>query len=381
MEAITHLQEALRMLKRRKSIAKKGIARYEGSAERICEQIIEACWDSHQEYFKTSGTGHFQEFYTRDFGWCTEPLLVLGYKQEVRKTLRYALMRFAHAKKITVAITPKGKPFDFPCFAPDSLAYLMRSLRLLQDTELLIAYQSLINAEIQRYYQKVIDHGTGLVRDDEAFSAMKDHALRQSSCYNTCMVGMLSQEINCINTLLKKKVFANPFQQYDYATILKKHYWTNSFFRDDCSEKVYVTSDAQLFPFWTGIINNNKMLKLCIHAIQQEKLDQPFPLKYTAQQQGTLRWYNLLASGYQANSVWSMLGMLYCQLLAQIDEKKAQEHLRQYGTLILKHHNFLEVYNHDGSIFKRSFYVTDESMLWCSMWLVLVNKVKQKERV
>ncbi|MBI2548446.1 hypothetical protein HYW21_03780 [Candidatus Woesearchaeota archaeon] len=375
METIIHLHEAWRMFQRSRDVAQRGMTSFQGSAESICKQIIEACWDEQQQYFKVSATGHFQEFYTRDFGWCVDALHALGYTSEVRKTLRYALTRFTHANRITVAITPRGKPFDFPEFAPDSLAYLLRCLRVLQDIDLMKAHQSLINAEIQRYYQKVIDPTTGLVRRDRTFSAMKDHALRQGSCYNTCMVGMLSKEINALNELLKKKVFVNPFEQYDYVSILKKYYWTGSFFRDDCSDNLYVASDAQLFPFWAEIIEDKTMLTSCMYAIQREKLDQPVPLKYTAQHQGTLRWYNYLASGYQANSIWSMLGMMYCQILAKIDKEKAQEHLLQYEQLITKHHNFLEVYNHDGNPFRRFFYATDESMLWCSMWLDLTRKL------
>jgi hypothetical protein len=35
----------------------------------------------------------------------------------------------------------------------------------------------------------------------------------------------------------------------------------------------------------------------------------------------------------------------------------------------MKHRTFLEVYNSDGTVYKTPFYVADEGMLWCSVWL------------
>ncbi len=85
----TQLSEALKILKRSRYVKKHGIKKYKGNANAICKQIIKDCWNG--KYFQVSA-GHFTSFYVRDFGWCVDSLMKLGYKKEVHKTLDYVLL-------------------------------------------------------------------------------------------------------------------------------------------------------------------------------------------------------------------------------------------------------------------------------------------------
>ncbi|VVB81172.1 Uncharacterised protein [uncultured archaeon] len=62
----------------------KGPTRYQGNADDICRQIVKNCWNG--RYFQAS-THHYREFWARDFGYCAESLVRLGYLKEVRQTL------------------------------------------------------------------------------------------------------------------------------------------------------------------------------------------------------------------------------------------------------------------------------------------------------
>jgi GH15 family glucan-1,4-alpha-glucosidase len=84
------VSESARMVLRRIRVSLKGVKQYSGNSEQICEQIIKDCYTKEKNYFMVS-QGHFCEFYARDFGWCSEALLDLGYEQEVLNTLDYAL--------------------------------------------------------------------------------------------------------------------------------------------------------------------------------------------------------------------------------------------------------------------------------------------------
>ncbi|MEM2916641.1 MAG: hypothetical protein QXT19_04780 [Candidatus Woesearchaeota archaeon] len=69
------------------------------------------------------------------------------------------------------------------------------------------------------------------------------------------MVGMLAKELDNAEGLSTRP---------DAEKILLKHYWTGDYFLDDLSGKEHVAGDAQVFPFWTGVIDNKKLMKKSI---------------------------------------------------------------------------------------------------------------------
>lgn len=334
---------------------------YSGKAKEICQQIVKECWNG--TFFQTS-TQNFAQFWTRDFGWCTEALMKLEYDTEVRKTLKYALEKFQEAQKITTTITPSGKAFDFPTFAVDSLPWLIHSIKLAKFNY--NAYKPFLNQEIERFFQLVINPQTGLVKPEGHFSSMKDFAIRKSSCYDNCLVALLAQDLSEMKGLL------NPFQNYNYPDLIKRHFWNEKYFYDDLSKQDYIAGDANVFPFALGIINDKEMLKTVIESIKEAELDQPFPLKYTADRE-KIKFIGeeIFLRNYESDSIWTHMGPLYIKLVGTVDKSLAKEYKLKYKEMIEKYGNYLEVFDGEGKPFSTPFYYCDAGMLWAANYLGL----------
>ncbi|MBN2454712.1 hypothetical protein JXB11_04160 [Candidatus Woesearchaeota archaeon] len=354
-----HLQEGLRIFLRAQKVRAKGFKRYKGNASEICSKIVSDCWNG--RYFQVS-RGNFPEFYTRDFGWCCESLLKLGYRKEVLSSLDYALGKFAAAGKITTAISQGGKPFDFPCYAPDSLAYLIRSLKLANAKELVEKHGEFLNREARRFFQTVIDANTGLVKADRCFSSMKDHAKRRSSCYDNVMAAMLKEDLSALR-------LENPLKSYNSKNALVENFWNGRFFRDDLGSE-YVAGDANVIPFWTGVIKSQSMLRKAVSSLQEENLDMPFPLRYTNAKQDMIL-IEKLAKGYERDAVWTHMGPMFISIVRKINKRKSDAYMKTYEKVIEKHGNYLEVFTKKGAPFHSPFYYCDEGMLWAANYLAI----------
>jgi len=363
MITITHLSEAFRIATRAYITKHKGFTKYKGDATGICEQIIRRCWNG--SYFQTS-TGHFCQFYSRDFSWCVEALLKLGYREEVAKTLEYALSRFSAYKKVCVGITPSGRPFDFPYYAVDSLPSIIRSLRIAKLYDLVERYYPFIEQELTKFFRLVVDQPTGLVKQSKVFSSIKDHSIRQSSCYDNVMLGMLSSDLD-------KLKIENPLANYNYRKILKEHFWNGKAFIDSIGTDA-ITGDANVFPFWSGLFTSKKMLLSAINSIQDEGLDKPFPLRYSSTPRiNRMLWLSSITKNYEGNTVWTHIGIIYIGLVRKINKKTAERYINEYKKLIEKFGTWVEVFNPDTTPYSSMFYFSDEGMLWAANFLDLIK--------
>ncbi|MBU0457329.1 MAG: hypothetical protein ABH824_05100 [Nanoarchaeota archaeon] len=334
--------------------------KYEGNAETICKQIVKDCWND--RFFQTSTT-NFPQFWTRDFGWCTKSLLTLKYEKEVHQTLRYAINRFKEYKKITTTITPKGKPFDFPLPAVDSLPWLIHSIKISKFPH--HSHKNFLNQETKKFFKTFINEHTGLVKPDLHVSSMKDFAVRKSSCYDNCMVALLAKD-------LEEMKLINPFKGFNYPDIIKRHFWNGAYFYDDLTKKDYITGDANFFPFIFGVVEDKKMLHSAIAHLHEAELDEPFPLKYSNSRENiNFIWQELFFRDYESNAIWMHMGPLYVKLLQQVDENRSRKYKEKYKELIEKHKNFLEVFSAAGKPFSTPFYYCDSGMLWAANYLTL----------
>ncbi len=362
---LPHLPGFFRMLGRVRQVKKHGFHRYTGDAQAICEQIVDDCWNG--SFFQTS-TGHFSEFWTRDFGMCVEALLKLDWKKEVNTTLEYAMTRFAAAGNITTNIPKGGKPADFPNFAADSLPFFVHSLRLASAKGLVKEHQAFLEKEIGRYASLVFDHSTSLVRSDRSFSSMKDLAKRQSSTYDNSMLVMLSKDLASLH-------LPNPFAKHDIAKAMQTQLWNGRFFEEDMRKTGIVTGDANTFPFWCEVFTSKTMAQSCIAHIRKHGLDQPFPLKYTVEPKPISKMILVerFSGGYERDTIWMHLGLCYMDVARQYDKRLFQEYVDKLAVVIEKHKTFLEVFEPDGQPFRTPFYVSDEGMLWAGKWLEFIR--------
>ena len=112
--------------------------------------------------------------------------------------------RFVQAREITTTITGKGKAFNVPLPAVDSLPYFIHSLKISGFPYR--AHKKFLNWQIRDFFEHFIDPITGLVKP-EPFSSMKDLSIRKSSCYDNCMVALLAND-------LKTMHLKSPFDKY-----------------------------------------------------------------------------------------------------------------------------------------------------------------------
>lgn len=372
-----HISEALRIFSRRIRVAFKGFNQYSGDDEQICSQIINDCFNKQKNYYMVSN-GHFTLFYARDFGLSVEALLALGYKKQVLSTLDYVLGVYKKHGKITESISHDGKPFTFPFnrYCPDALAFIIRSLRLAESKNLVNKYKSFLNQEIKNYFDIVVDEDTGLVKKGVHFSSMKDYSIRSSSCYDNVMSGMLADDLK----YFKKQglLLINPFSKFNYKKLLMDNFWNGKYFIDDCLELDIISGDANVLPFWSGLITDKNVFGKALASIKKEGLDRPFPLKYTSRKfkEHKMIYSEFLVGNYERDAVWAHVGMMYLKVVAKFDKKLAKKYLDEYKKEIDKHKNFLEVYDRDGRPFTTLLYHTDEGMLWCANYLYLKKLLK-----
>ena len=196
---------------------------------------------------------------------------------------------------------------------------------------------------------------------------MKDNIITQSSCYNNCMLAMLSNNLN-------KLKLNNPFKNHDLKKVIKKHFWKNGFI-DDLSNDATYTGDANTFPYWTNVFDNKKMFKTSLDKIKELGLDQPFPLKYTntRNKQKELKPMRYFIPGWQSNTIWCHLGMCFLDIVKKYDKKLLKQYLDQYKAVIETNQNFLEVFNSDGTPYNKLFYKSDSGMLWACKYMNLIN--------
>ncbi|MBN2134248.1 MAG: hypothetical protein JW737_00810 [Acidobacteria bacterium] len=368
---LSYFNEAKRIFKRRLKVLFTGIKDYDGDDEIICHSILADCYNTEKNYFMVS-SGHFSEFYARDFGWCAKSLVRLGYKEQVINTLDYALGVYKQFGSIESTIDPGGKPFTYPeKYSPDALAFIIRSIHRSRPNNLLDKYKNLLNWEIEKYYETVVDKDTGLVRRDADFGSMKDYSVRISSCYDNVMTGILADMLKRI------RVLYNPFKKHNYTNLIIDNFWTGDYFLDDLSGDKTICGDSNVMPFWGRVVLDKKMIRKMIETVRSEGLDRPFPLKFTAKRLRSKKMIReeFFAGDYQRDAIWPHIGMMYIDVVRQVDDYLARFYMNQYQEIIMRYRNFLEVYTSSGKPFQNLWFYTDESMLWAANYLYLRGKI------
>jgi len=359
------------------------IHNYIGSSQDICKQIIDKCWNG--TYFQTSA-GHFSAFYCRDFGMCAQSLINLGYEDQVKQTLTWALDIFSRHDKITTTITNDGEPIDVFSYGVDSLPFLLHALQIINDRALIEKYKPFLEKQTIFYFHTVFDKSKNLVKESGEFSSIKDNYVRKSSCYDNCMVGWLLSTLKKLKydapfqsrqSSQSRKINSTPLTAAYMRAQIKKNFWQGTFFKDDLYSDI-ASGDAQVFPFYTGLFNPTKdkhMWILAKAAIEQQSLDVPFPLKYTATHDKGKELFlpSILAPNYEGTAIWLHLGLCYLTVLTHVDKKVAEKYLSRYARHIQEHQNFLEVFDEHANPYRTLFYQSDESMLWAAIYLDLVK--------
>lgn len=356
MWGLVHVKEGLRYLWLSRRRKRYGWTRFGGRPRDIADHIVKQCWNG--EYFQNS-LGHYREFWARDFGMACESLLRLGYEDEVRKTLEYALDRYSRHGRVFTAISPGGKPFDFPpSRSVDSFAWLLRSLRLADAGDLVKAYPFL-EQDLLRLKREVWDSKSKLIRTGARLSSMRDYALRESSCYDNCMLAMLAGDAEHF------KICPKDWKGVKWKSVIREAFWTGKYFRTDLSSSRAVTSDSNIAPFISGVFDDSSMLLKCVNALRARELDLFFPLKYVSpyvhERMSRLEFF---VPQWERSALWSHIGLQYIRLVKGLNPELARDCLQRYCSVLHRDGTLFECYFENGAPYRSFWYMADEGMLW-----------------
>ncbi len=357
------IEDGLKLVYRSKRKQFFKTKRYEGNSKQICKQIILDCYNKDKNYFMVS-PNNFNQFYARDFGMICEALIKLGYKKEVENTINYAMNIYMKKGRCTTQINSRGCALDFPSPTPESTSYMLNSIILTKNKYLIEKYKPFFKNKAKEIYSEDIDKTTGLVLKNKLFSSMKDFSKQKSSCYVNCFVGLLAEN-------LKKIGVKSPFDKHNYKKLIMTYFWQGNYFIDDLSGKKNITGDANVFPFWTGLIKDKDVFKKSLRTIKKRKLDKPFALKYN-NKNDDMQWLaiNLINTNYEHDTVWLHLAVCYFKVLDKFNEKdELKKQLKIHKSLIEKQGSFFEVYKSSGEPFKSLVFEHDEAMIWCAGYL------------
>ena len=368
------IKEAFKIAKR--DLVGKGYKRYSGNAVEICSQIIEDRWNG--TFFEGGETLFKEQFWIRDFSLNVKGIIALGHIDKVRRNLAWALDIYKDNAAIGTTILERRTVTDFWHYSADSLPFLLFSIRESGSSWLVEKHKDFLNREIKKYFRTLYDPQTGLVREIP-FSIPKDVIMRNRSCVaNSFMIftqKLLDKSFPELN---------NPFAGRDLRNPFIDAFWNryHRYFRNDLErDGDVVSADANIMPYWLGVIDDKKMLKSLIDSIKKEHLDEPFPLKYHSfSDQRWMRTHpaaRFFSPNYQGDSIWTMMGPIYIDLEYEFYPDDARAHLRKYLELIEQYKAYVEVFEPDGkSPLKGRFgHVSETGTLWSAMIPPLVEKL------
>lgn len=350
------LVDGFRILKKSFSRNRKGWKKYSGTAKEISKNIIDDCWNG--EFFQTS-TGHFNQFWVRDFSHIAKSLCSLGYESEVRKTLEYSLKVYMKKGRVTSQIQPNSKAVITFGIATDTLPLYLHTFLITKNYDLID--KSFFEKQIKNFEKEIIAEDN-FVRQDKYLGWMRDHYNTKSSCYSNSMLLMLKNDLDKLKIKHNIKLTKDKFM---------KEFWNGKYFFHDRRKENRIEGSANTYPFWCGIVKDKKIHKLAMSAIKNEGLDSPWPLKYENKRvvKDELWYLRNIMPNYEGDAIWMHLGICYLDICLKSDLKK---YLNKYEKLIIKHKNFLEVYTSEGKPYKNLIYCTDEGMSWVAGWLAKV---------
>jgi hypothetical protein len=387
-----------------------GHPRQPGPAEAILQAGLEACWSGR---YLTASPGHYRQFWTRDTGFAAPALVRLGdpHRERLLDTLAWAIDVWrARRSHVTTTINPLlRRPVDLFDYGVDSLPLLLASLRsLVEDPATAARAEALarehhdwIRLEVEHFHRQVVDPATGLVRSDRSFSAHRDTFRNRSTLYANAMVALLGRtvaETGWGPDLLSghfrvgggaaagdaeggaegEGASGNPGEAakgLDWGSLLRRHFWVGDRFRDRLGSDE-TSGEANVWPFFTGLVEDSEMQALALGTLQLEGYTAPHPLRFQATEATEapgemLLLYRLYSPDYQTTASWTSLGSIYLSLLREVDPAGAAVELESMRRTIERDGTFWEVLDERGHAWhsRSRLSISDVSMLWGAILL------------
>ncbi len=379
------LQYSLHLLKNPK-IAIKRLGEYRKKSryknfgdnyKSITNNIVKDRWNG--DYLEAGQEVHLSSFWVRDLGWSTKGLINLGYKDRVKSSIEWAMDKFMKNGHLTTTISREGFCYDVDTYGADTLPFVLHIINEINEPDLLQKYKKFLNSEINYYYSLVYDPKLRMVNPLKLFSIPKDMIkIRNTTVANTFMLFLVKQ-------LEGLKGFDNPFPDFDsLKKVFMKAFWRIDHFANDRGFKERVdSSDANIWPFWTGVVEDKYKLSQSLKWIQKLRFDRPLPIKYHNKNYDHLANFfsRIVVPNYQGNSIWTMNAPLYIELVNNVEPLYARQVLTRFVKSIESWHNYFEVLTPDGTgpLQGRLGFRSGSAMLWASLIPRLVEIVGLSE--
>ncbi len=333
-----------------------------GNAEEICRQIVEKCWNG---TFYSTSLGHFSYFWVRDFGAVSKSLVKLGYEENVRKTMQWALRHYIEHDTVTLCIMPNGQIFDAPEESIDALPWLLHSLTVC-DYTLSPQEKLFLNKELKYFIDTFLDPDTGMLYP-RTFAELRDGALYDRSAYAVTLVERL---VWCTEEL---GLGPFPYTPEKYQIELLQNYWNGEYYSADISNKAF-SAECALMPFVLHADNDARRLSKTLDYIAARRiLTKPYPIRYTHTPKAfRYRWWaKTIMRNYAGTTIWTWHGTYYLRLLARNSRPELADAQKDFKAMIERYKTFPELLNPDGSLYKSIAYKSDDGMLWAAIYLAI----------
>lgn len=336
------------------------VERLPGDARAVCQQTVDRLWEG--DFYRTS-LGHFDFFWMRDFGTVAQSLVRLGETKRVHHTLQFALRHYRRAGAVTLCIDSVGNCFDAPGKSIDALPWLLHSLHV-SGYELNKSDITFLHRELRRYRKKFLDKD-GHIRSMK-YAEMRDAVIHDRSAYAVTLVARLAY---CSEQLQLEF----PYKMSQYREKLVAHYWNGHYFNAAYRNTAF-SAECALFPFFLGIVDDAAMAAQTFDYINQQRLNEPYPLIYTNTPEKFR--YNWWMTGpwmpnYQGDTIWSWHGEYYLHLLKRYKRPEYKREYKKFSEMIELHGSFPEMLNLDGSWYNAPVYKGDPGMVWAALFLEL----------
>jgi hypothetical protein len=224
------------------------------------------------------------------------------------------------------------------------------------------------------FVDEVVDQQTGMVREDRKFSAHRDTLVNRGNAYGNSMVALLAMTLADLGWPIPPsmvRLAAEP------QRILMDSFWDARGFFVDAPGDDQPSGEGNIWPFWTGVITDQAVLRQSLTMLEKRGYANPFPLKYEVNPRPDLEPFFVrhVMPDYQGATVWTSLGSMYLQLLNAIDPMQAAPEIQRYREWIERDGTFWEVIDDEtGRAYDSTFLTqSDESMLWSSIFLDLLE--------
>lgn len=349
--------------------------RHGGTAEEIIRSCIDDCWDG--THYRASA-GHFRQFWTRDLSFSAPALTRLSpeHAERVIRSYEWALRTWQrHGSHVTTTIHYFDQPVDVFDYGVDCLPLMLAGMRRVGADQLLREHRAWLEEEVRHYLDEVVDARTGMVRSDRHYSAHRDTLVNRCNAFGNSMVALLAMTLADLGWDVPGPLA--PLALAPESVLLDRFWDARGFFVDSIGDD-HPSGEGNIWPFWTGVITDEALLRTALGVLEERGYADPYPLKYEVARRAQLEpWFvRTFMPDYQGASVWTSLGSMYLQLRHACDPASASAEIDRYRTWIERDGTFWEVIDDQTGERYWSTPLTrsDEGMLWSAIFLDLLEK-------